>query len=255
MFPVLRTAPLLWARVVYLCEEQRKNPESSYWNSLVKPSAPESIFELNFLKLAIISSFVKALSSAVFVGSWISFPLFLWSSLSLSSLPSSTKCSSNRIIVFLVCLVYVPSSFSSVVNLLLVLILPDAILYTIFQRLTPSFIEQNVFHDFNFVSCTFPWYSRLPSKYFAFLSCLRFSLLVVVWYLLRKEFVLFLNTVISSVHQGEYLSTGFDPLVLLTLLRCRRKQCLLIHPRPLKGLKYHTIPGLFSPTLPCCSHS
>jgi hypothetical protein len=57
------------------------------------------------------------------------------------------------IIVLLVSVVYVPSSFSSVVNLVLVLIFPDAILYTVFQRLTPSFILQNVFHDFSFAFC------------------------------------------------------------------------------------------------------
>jgi hypothetical protein len=46
--------------------------------------------------------------------------------------------------------------------------------------LTPPFIVQNVFHDFIFAACILPSYSRLPLKYFSFLSCLRLSLLVVL---------------------------------------------------------------------------
>jgi hypothetical protein len=75
-------------QALYICVKNK----GKTWKALIRmspvtPSSPGAFFELYFFfKLAIIYSFVKGLSSAVSVGSRISFLIFPWSSLSLSSI-------------------------------------------------------------------------------------------------------------------------------------------------------------------------
>lgn len=82
---------------------------------------------------------------------------------------------------------------------------PAASLYTAFHGLEPAVWEQNFFQDLSFHSWSFAWYCPFTSWYWSFLSCLRLSSFLVLWYLLLSASAHFWSIVSSLVHQGTLL--------------------------------------------------